>query len=261
MPDYVDYAEYYDFDHATTVDIEFYLTYTRQCGSPVLELACGTGRLVIPLAEAGFEVYGLDASENMLARCRRKVEERRLADRVHPTQANMAAFDLPRKDFALAFVAVRSFMHLFTQADQLACLERVHRHLRPGGCFIVDVYAPDYEKMAQPPNGPFVLRREFDLPDGHHVIRRDRFVRNDLVHQIQHYEMKFEEYDAAGALVRERTVPMDTRYTFRYELQLLLERAGFELVDVFRDYDRRPYDGTGEIIAVARRPQPGAERK
>jgi len=161
---------------------------------------------------------------------------------------------VPRKDFALAFVAVRSFMHLFTQADQLACLEQVHRHLRPGGCFVVDVYAPDYGKMAQPPNGPFVLRREFDLPDGHHVIRRDRFVRNDLVRQIQHYELKFEEYDAAGALVRERTVPMDTRYIFRYELQLLLERVGFEVIDVFRDYDRQPYDGTGEIIAVARRP-------
>jgi ubiquinone/menaquinone biosynthesis C-methylase UbiE len=56
MAKYVDYAEYYDFDHATTVDVEFYLAYARQCGSPVLELACGTGRLVIPLAEAGLEL-------------------------------------------------------------------------------------------------------------------------------------------------------------------------------------------------------------
>ena len=78
--------------------------------------------------------------------------------------------------------------------------------MRPGGCFVVDVYAPDFE------------------------------------------------------LVREPIAPMDTRYTFRYELLWLLERAGFEVVDVYRDYDRQPYDGTGEIITVARRPKPGGER-
>jgi len=256
-PEYVDYAEYYDLDHDTQVDVAFYLDFARQCGSPILELACGTGRLVIPLAEAGFEVYGVDLSENMLAVCRHKVEERHLADRVYLALANMASFDLPRKDFALAYVPVRSFMHLFTQHDQLSCLQRVYAHLRPGGCFIVDVYAPDFALLAQQPNGPFVLRREFDLPNGHHVIRRDRFAKNDIVNQVQHYELQFKEYDAAGALVRERTVPMDTRYTFRYELQLLLERAGFEIVDIFRDYDKHPYDGTGEIIAVARRPQRG----
>jgi len=65
--EYVDFAEYYDFDHAITLDVEFYLDFARQCGSPILELACGTGRLVVPLAEAGFEVYGIDLSENMLA--------------------------------------------------------------------------------------------------------------------------------------------------------------------------------------------------
>jgi hypothetical protein len=92
------------------------------------------------------------------------------------------------------------------------------------------------------------------LPNGHRLLRWDRFVRNDPVLQIQHAEIRFTEFDAEGALVRERTLPLDTRYTFRYELQLLLERAGFEMVDLFRDYDRNPFDGTGEIIAVARRP-------
>jgi hypothetical protein len=86
------------------------------------------------------------------------------------------------------------------------------------------------------------------------VVRSDRFVRNDRVMQVQHYEIRFQEYDAAGTLVRGRRLPLTTRYTFRYELQLLLERAGFEMVDLYRDYDKNPYDGTGEIIALARRP-------
>jgi ubiquinone/menaquinone biosynthesis C-methylase UbiE len=255
MAEYVDYAEYYDFDHDTTVDVSFYLDYAHQCGSPILELACGTGRLMIPLAEAGFEVYGVDFSENMLAICRQKVAERHLQDRVHLVQADMADFELPRQDFSLAYIPVRSFMHLFTQHHQLSCLSRVYDHLRPGGHLIVDVYAPNYHRLADEPDGPFVVRKEYDLPNGHHVIRRDRFVRNDVVRQIQYYEMRFEEYDSRATLVRARTIPMDTRYTFRYELQLLLERVGFEVIDIYRDYERNPYDGTGEIITVSRRPE------
>jgi hypothetical protein len=73
--------------------------------------------------------------------------------------------------------------------------------------------------------------------------------------QIQHSELRFEEYDAEGGLVRARTLPLTTRYTFRWEMQLLLERAGFELVDVFKDFCRTPYDGHGEILTVARKPE------
>ena len=184
MPKYVDYAEYYDFHHDIQMDVEFYLDYARQCGSPILELACGTGRVLVHLAEAGFEIYGVDLSENMLSACRRKVREKQLADRVHLTLADMSTFDLPRKDFALVYVPVRSFMHLYTQEDQLACLQHTYEHLRPGGIFIVDVYAPDFKLMAQEPDGPFILQREFDLPNGHSVKRRDRFVKNDLENQI-----------------------------------------------------------------------------
>ncbi len=254
MVDYVDFAEYYDFDHAIALDVGFYLDFARRCGSPILELACGTGRLIVPLAEAGFEVYGVDLSDNMLAVCRRKVNEKHLADRVHLTLANMASFDLPRKGFALAYVALRSFMHLLTQDDQLSCLQSVYQHLRPGGYFIVDILAPDFEILAQKPDGPFVVRREFNLPNGHHAVRKDRLVEHDIVHQIRRFEFKFEEFDAAGALERDRLIPLHTRYTFRCELQLLLERVGLAIVDIFRDYEKNAYDGTGEIIAVTRRP-------
>jgi SAM-dependent methyltransferase len=257
MPQYIDYAEYYDYDHAAGpfADVPFYLYYAQQCGSPLLELACGTGRVLIPLAQAGFALYGVDVSEKMLAVCRRKVEEHCVADRVHLMQANMASFDLPCKDFALVYIPVRAFMHLFTLADQLACLHRVYAHLRVGGLFIVDLYTPSFPILAQTPDSPFIVRREFDLPNGHHIIRKDRFVCNDLVHQIHYSELRFEEYDRTGRLVGARTLPMHTRYTFRYELQLLLERVGFELLDLFRDYAKSPYNGTGEILAVACRPR------
>ena len=254
MANYVDFAEYYDEDHAITFDVNFYLEYARQCQPPILELACGTGRLLIPLAEAGLEVYGFDLSENMLARCRQKVVQRHLENRVRLSLGDMASFELPRQDFGLAFAGLRSFMHLLTRRGQRSCLMRVYHHLRPGGTFIVDVITPDLERLKQVPGEEFVVRREFDLSNGHHVIRKDRLAAHDADNQVRRFEFVFEEYDGAGVLVRERQVPLFTRYIFRDELQRLLESTGFEIMDVYRDYDNNPYDGSGEMIFVARRP-------
>lgn len=253
MVEYVDFAEYYDHDHVFTEDIGFYLDWACRCDGPILELGCGTGRVTLPLAEHGFRIHGVDVSANMLSICRDRVVEKDLDGRVELCLADMAGFDLLRNDFSLAFAALRSFMHLQTQAEQLACLRRVYSHLRPGGHFIVDVIAPDLEQLSRKPNGQFVIRREFDLPNGHHVLRKQRLVEHDVVGQVRHFEFLFEEFDAGGALVRERLVPLYMRYTFRYELQLLLERVGFEIVESFRDYEQSPYDGTGDMILVSRR--------
>jgi SAM-dependent methyltransferase len=262
---YADYAEFYDLGAGGLGDVPFYLAYAADAtdasvasgagASLVLELGCGTGRVTIPLAEAGYEVIGVDLSEPMLARCRDKVAERGLEERVHLLLADMAQFELESTDIGLACTPFRSFMHLNTQAEQLACLERTYACLRPGGTFIVDVYAPSYRALAQEPDGPWILDREFPLPDGHTLKRWYRFVRNDPALQMQYYDRRFTQVDAEGATVHERTFSMSHRYTFRYELQLLLERVGFEVVDVYRDYDRSPYDGTGEILTVARRPE------
>jgi len=261
MPEYVDYAEYYDAIHDKGDDVPFYLEYARRAGGPVLELACGTGRLAVPLAEAGLRVHGFDFSERMLDVLRRKIAKKKIGDRLSVSCANMADFDLPEKSFALAFVAFRSFMHLFTQADQLACLRRVFSHLRPGGRFIVDVYTPNLEWLSSPCTGEFVQRNNVALPGGGRLLRKDRFVRKGYVNQINEAELAFEEYDTAGGLVRSRTVPLATRYSFRFELQLLLEKAGFEIEALFGDYDKRPFDWTGEIIFVARKsPAPVPEK-
>ncbi len=196
----------------------------------------------------------MDLSENMLSVCKQKVENRQLVERVSLVHASMTDYDLPRKGFALAFIAFRSFMHLYSQQDQLACLRRTFEHLRPDGLLIIDIYSPNYKLLAQEPDEPFSVRREFDLPNGHHVIRKDRFVKNDPLLQINYAELRFEEYDAESTLVNERTIPISTRYTFRYEMQLLLEKTGFEVIEFFRDYDKTSYDGTGEIIVIAQRP-------
>jgi SAM-dependent methyltransferase len=250
MPGYVDYSEYYDLDHDITLDLDFYRAYARISGSPILELACGTGRVALPLAEAGFEIHGMDISENMLEVCRRKVSAQGLGERIQLIQADMAQFELPKKNFRLAFIALRSFMHLLEPREQLSCLECVHNHLRPEGTFILSVIAPAFERLSQKP-GPFILQREFDLPNGNRVLRYGRLVEHDPIRQVRQFEFRFEEYDSAGMLIHGRTLPLYTRYTFRYELEYLLKRARFKVLEVFRDYDRNPYDGTGEMIVVS----------
>jgi len=255
MPEYAPYTRYYDLVTNTLYDVSFYLQYAAQCGGPILELACGTGRLVVPLAEAGYEVYGIDLSEEMLAVCREKVNRHGLSDRVTLTEGNMSSFDLPRKDFTLAYVPLRSFSHLFTQRDQMACLRCVANHLSPGGTFIVAIFAPHYKVLAQEHEGKDIKRGEFTMPDGNLVVRWERFIRNDVARQILHFRFRFEERDCSGELVNTLEAPLDMRYTFRYELQLLFEKVGFQVTDVFRDYERHPYDGTGEIIMVGRKPE------
>jgi SAM-dependent methyltransferase len=235
-----------------TVDIPFYLEFARETGGPILELACGTGRVLIPIAEAGFTIYGLDISENMLEIAEEKIREMKLSG-VSLIHGDMTDYNIPVKDFSLAFIAVRSFMHLFKQDDQISCLRCTYGHLKPGGLLIINLYAPRFSKLAQPPDEEFTFRKEYDLPNGNHVIQKRRWRGTDLVNQINTEEILFEEYDPDGELFRKRTVPLLTRYTFRYELQLLLEKTGYNIRDIYRDYEKNPYDGTGEIIVVAQR--------
>lgn len=255
MSRYFDLAEYYHYDHDFDLDLAFYQEYAGLSQGPVLELACGTGRLTIPMAKAGFEMAGVDNSAPMLERCALAVGENQLQDQVHLTLADMTAFDLQRKDFGLVFVPLRSFMHLLTRADQSACLARAHEHLRPGGFFVADIVAPDLKILAERPSQFYTARREFNLPNGNRVVRQTRLLEHDPVNQIRHFEFKFEEYDVQGGLGQEQRVQVSTRYIFRYEMNLLLEAAGFQLLDIFRDYHKNPYDGTGEMIVVAAKTQ------
>lgn len=253
IPEYLDYSEYYDFAHNQKDDIPFYLDYARECGSPILELACGTGRLIIPVAEAGYSVTGIDFSANMLSICKERVNQHGLSERVSLVEANMTNFDLPEKQFSLAYVPLRSFTHLFTQEEQLSCLHTTYTHLRPGGLFIVALFVPRFTILGQEQESPFRPLREFNLPNGNHVVQSQRFVMNDRVNQIVYFEFKFEETDSSGNAVSEKIAPMIMHYTWRYELQLLMERAGFEVTDVFQDYEKNPFSGKYELIMVGKK--------
>ena len=137
-------AEAYDFDMGRSADamrdVPFYVELARQAaeqGHAVLELGCGTGRVTIPIAQAGVEVVGIDNARAMLDVARRKAAAAGLD--IRWLTADMAAFRLDQR-FGLVIVPFRSFLHLLTEADQLACLSCVHEHLLPGGRFALNFF-------------------------------------------------------------------------------------------------------------------------
>jgi len=238
-------------------DVEFFLGLAKEAdtaGHPVLELATGTGRIAIPIARAGIRVVGLDLSESMLAQAAEKSGE--LAN-VRWVQGDMQAFVLPEK-FGLICIPFRSFQHLLTVADQIACLECVHRHLAPGGRLALDLFNPDIVVMGQwlgAKRGGLQRRRDdYVSPDTASVVKA--WETRDYYPASQELKSTFidEELDDDGVVVSKVYRGLRLRYVFRYEMEHLLARCGFEVEDVFGDCFGAPFGDTSpEMVFVARK--------
>ncbi|MGD8278709.1 MAG: class I SAM-dependent methyltransferase, partial [Gemmatimonadota bacterium] len=154
-------------------DIVFYVEAAVQAGGPVLEVGCGTGRVLIPSARAGARMVGVDLSAPMLAICRAKLrnESEEVRSAVQLVQADMREFALSRK-FALATIPFRPFQHLMTTEDQLSCLATIRTHLIDGGRLILDVFNPSLDALVNRPEGrEFGDEPEFTMPGGRRVVR------------------------------------------------------------------------------------------
>jgi SAM-dependent methyltransferase len=144
-------ARLYDLDLVDDPgDLDLYLALADRADGPVLELAVGTGRLAIPLAEAGHLVTGVDRDPAMLDRARRRARAVAGADRLTLVEADLVGLRLPAAGrFGLAFLALNSLLVLETRAAQRAALQAMADHLAPGGLAVVDVWLPDAEDLAR----------------------------------------------------------------------------------------------------------------
>ncbi|MGI8496787.1 MAG: class I SAM-dependent methyltransferase [Gemmatimonadaceae bacterium] len=259
VPDYDEYGSVADlYDHVVLYrdrpDVEFFVEAAKEAGSPVLEIGCGTGRVLIPTARAGLDIVGLDLSPHMLDICRRKVsaEPAAVQSRIELVRADMRTFEL-RRAFSLVTLPFRPFQHLVSVADQLSCLESVRRHLAPGGRLILDLFNPSLDALANRPLGEEARDDEFTVPDGRRVARWHRIVAHDRFAQTNQVELIYYVTFPDGR--QERLVhafPM--RYLFRFEAEHLLARAGFDVEHVYAGYDKSAYGSTypGELLIVAR---------
>ena len=249
-------AEAYDHvvPYQAREDVNFFLDHSWEANGPTLEIGCGTGRVLIPTARAGFEIVGLDLSDDMMAVCRKKLaaEPDDVQKRATLIQDDMRDFDLQRQ-FALVTIPFRPFQHLMTVEDQISCLETIHRHLQPGGKLILDLFNPWIEYLARDNVGEEMGDEpEFEMPGGRKVLRRFRITKRDLFNQIQDVEIIYYVTKPDGS-DEKHVHAFRMRFLWRFEAEHLLVRCGFEVEDLFSGYDRSSYGSKdpGELIFVA----------
>lgn len=241
--------EQYDLMYSWyTPDLEFYVGAARAAGGPVLEVACGTGRVLLPTLEAGADIDGLDVHPGMLEVLRRKAAERGLHP--HVVQADMRDFTMRRR-YRLATIPFRAFMHLMTTVDQVRALQRIRAHLEPGGRLIFNLFFPSFDAITSPRLD--LHDREFtDAATGHHVLLRTTRHENDRVGQVMRSERTMDVLDAGGRPLATYPHAFELRWTWRYEMELLLARAGFARWDVRGGFDGRPLErDTDEMVWTA----------
>ena len=247
-------AELYDLvpGYTKRADRDFYLHCCKATNGSVLELGCGSGRILLPIAEAGCHITGIDISEHMLAQCRRKLQRlpAPVQDRVQLVQSSIASFDVAGS-FAMAIIPFRVFQHLIDVEDQLSCLRAIDQHLGSSGRLVLDVFQVNLKFI----NNPSRLEEredfpEFELPDGRHLRRTSRLAAFHPAEQYNDVEMTYHLTGIDGTT--EKIVQaFPFRYFFRYEMEHLLERCGFRVVDRFGDFDKSPLaDDSPEMIFV-----------
>jgi SAM-dependent methyltransferase len=249
-----DFARFYDWTYeGLTEDIPFYLQAARDSGSPLLELACGTARLAIPLARAGFTITGLDLSPEMLAIAQQKLDREppEVRARIRLVQADMCHFCLDDQ-FGLAFIPQSSLFHVHANEARVSCLSCMHEHLAPGGAAIVDLTPADM--MANQPVGETaVVGSSVSAATGKMTRELNTKLALDREQQRVTVEHTYIEEEPDGA---EHRYTFVDDYTWLTESQTrdLLRAAGFGEPSVFGGYDWRPFTGDApRMIFLARK--------
>ena len=256
-------ARYYDLDHAGFEDdLAFYQQFARAWAGLVLDVGIGTGRVAVPLARAGYEVVGVDASAAMLAIARRRIDAEGLGDRVTLVQGEAGTFQAPA-DCGLALFTLNTFSHLLTGTEQLAALVNVRQHLLPGGRLLIDQWNP-HASDAPDSSGQWIFGYRRQDARGHWVTQSVSSTA-DPAAQLLYTTIIYDEEvllrrrrAASSATDRSRVVrevvSMRLRYFTRFEVEWLLLAAGYALEAVFGTYDLDAYSASApRLIWLARK--------
>ena len=248
-----DWADIYDAVYAyLDYDIPFYVQEALSVAGPVLELGCGTGRVSLAIAAEGTDVLGIDISPRMVEAARRKARERHLDERAVFDTGDMAELRLDRT-FGMVALPFRSFQSMLTVEDQRSALANAARHLAPGGLLVLDVFNPDVGELASGDEATPFHVRDVEQPDGGNIVV---WGQNgwDGFEQVNHARLIIEELDANGVMKRRLYRDFDQRYTFRYEMEHLLELAGFRVEALYGDFEGSEVSvDSDDLIWVARR--------
>lgn len=257
-------SAHYDADYRAADyhhDIPFYVRLAQEVAAsaagPVLEMGCGTGRVLIPSARAGAEMVGVELSAAMLARADETLadEPEEVRRRVSLLRGDIRTVDCTEggsRRFPLVTAPFRVVQHLISRDDQKAWLSNVRRHLAPGGSLVFDVFQPDYSMIGE---GSFTaVDVERTDPETGRTIRR--VSRSEYHPERQVFDGTFEWLveDPDGTRRTVQSIHNPVRWFTLPELENLLELQGFELIDVWGDFDRTPFGEDAEDIILHARP-------
>jgi SAM-dependent methyltransferase len=242
-------AIYDQFNHGRhEKELEFYLAEARECRGPVLEVACGTGMILLPMLREGIDAYGFDISDEMLGTLLAKARAAGIED----IESRVSRMDMAGLRFDMRFDSIlipcRSFLHLTEQEKQVACLRSIRDHLSDGGRLALNFFNPNLRSLASrsvepdefTPQGTYV-----DPSDGSGIELSYKQV-NDLANQVQHVTWRFETNGS------EHLTEMGIRWIYREEFRLLLRLAGFERWELYGDFDKSEFSAeSDEMVWVA----------
>lgn len=246
LHDYKDVAENYDRyleamysngqDHHENFQ-EFYYELAKKYGeNGVVDIACGTGAVLLYLAERGIMADGTDLSEEMCKVCAGKAEKMGLNLNIYP--ADMTKFSSGRK-YSLAIIARSGFMHLPDQKLQIAALKNIREQLLPGGILTLntfDPWPPIQAEQMRTSTEDYSLRLEYINSEGNREEIYNAISYNPYS-QNMYGNWKFVTYNENGEVIGERVRPLMMRQTSRHEMMLLAELCGFEVMDIYRGYN------------------------
>jgi SAM-dependent methyltransferase len=239
-------------------EIDYYRALARHAkaqGAAVLEIACGTGRVALRLAQDGIHLTGIDLSPAMLDIARQKSAE---MPNVRWLEADMRSFELG-DTFGLAIIPGHSFQFMLTPEDQVACLACIRRHLDPNGLLVVHLDHLDVRWLGDlrgEKRGVFEPQQEVEHPRTGRRVCTHRAWRYEPSTQTASVVTVTEELDARGQVVQRRERgPVAQHCVFRFEMEHLLARSGFQVEGVYGDFYRADLqDDSSEMIWLARVP-------
>jgi len=246
-------VKYYDiaFGISGEAEVGWYLNKARACGGPVLDLACGTGRLALLLAKEGFEVTAVDQSSGMLNQFKKKlkIQPAQISNRITIQNQSMSYFSLDTRFSTI--ICCDAFFHNLTVAEQMSCLDCVRAHLKAGGRFVFNLPNPtcDYIlKCARSDGSDFEERGRYSNPDSSDILLVEQAQAGDTLNQTVTTTLRITRYDADGNEVERGESQWISRYLFRYEAIHLLYRCGFTVEQLVGDYKKGPVTEAGQLV-------------
>ena len=245
---YSEWAKVYDFYHSDLIeDIDFYRRKATHVTGRILEIGCGTGRILFPMVDHGFNMVGIDNSKSMLDVSKHKMNQYQISS----TQCELFLRDMRDFNFDFQFdqiiIPFNGFLSLLTIEDQLMALQNIRKHLASDGKLLFDVFVPDPELLVQDGN---ILLHSRDLKDpitgGSTIVYEQSYA--DVFHQLIFAKILMEKISPAGESLRRLYLDYKLRYTHIWEMVHLLDRSGFEVLNIFGDFNEGPLSENSSLM-------------